>query len=53
MKKYIKPTIEVLELRVNENLAYTQDTRYGNPANNGNFTPITKYSMNLDTGSVQ
>lgn len=40
MKKYIKPTIEILELRVNENLAL----KYNN-LGDGLVTPVTKYNM--------
>jgi len=49
MKIYIKPTIEVLELRLTENLAAT--TKYGDPNGTGALTPITKYSMNVNKGS--
>jgi len=43
MKKYIKPTIEILELRANENLAAKYD-------GTGDVTPITKY--NLSNGDI-
>ena len=44
MKKYVKPTIEVLELRVNENIAAT--SKYpGIYPDTGESTPITKYNL--------
>lgn len=44
MKIYVKPTIEILELRVNENMA---SATY--PVE-GTLTPITKYT--LGSGAV-
>lgn len=41
MKKYVKPTIDVLELRVTENLA---SVKFNNVVD-GSDTPITKYDM--------
>lgn len=44
MKKYVKPTIEVLELRVNENIAAAP--KYTDPYDgSGATTPITKYNL--------
>lgn len=44
MKIYVKPTIEIFELRINENIA----TNY--PDATGKLTVITKY--NLSNGAV-
>jgi len=45
MKKYVKPTIDVLELRVNENIAATE--LYDG---SGDVTPITKYTLGTNDG---
>ena len=44
MKIYVKPTIEILELRVNENMA---SATY--PGDTGSLTPITKYTLGAGT----
>ena len=46
MKKYVKPTIDVLELRANENIVFNVDSHP-----DGGVAPITKYNMESGASS--